>query len=93
MYTVISTKPGKAMDELAQELAVTLETTLKTIDRDLALDTIDYDRGIVQVSLTYNRGKDTEWVKRDFIQVNVNCDSVPAIFRDVFNRVYDRCMH
>lgn len=94
MPNVIKPSTGyPCMSELSEEQLALLSGVIKTVDRNLELDTLDYVAGTISVSITYNRGTDSEWVKHDFITVNVACDSVPAIFKDVFGKVYDRCMH
>lgn len=82
-----------SMAVLSEQDIELLDRCIRLIDRNLELDSIDYSAGTVSVAITYNRGTGNEWVKHDFIQVNVACDSIPAIFRDVYGQVYDRCMH
>jgi len=92
--TIMPASGDPRMDCLDNDNIDLLSRCIKLVDKNLDLDTIDYASGCITVSITYNRGiVDEEWVKHDFIRVNVVCDSVPAIFKDVYQKVYDRCMH
>jgi hypothetical protein len=69
-----------------------LDQAIKTVAPHAAVDTVDYDKGIVYISHTYNQGTTHEWVDHKFMEINVASDSVPAIFYDVYTQVYDRCI-
>ena len=90
MNIIQAEKPMMAV--LTDEQINALETIVKTVDRNLSVDCIDYSRGTVDVAMTYNKGTKDEWTEKRFITVNVNADSAPTIFHDVFNKVYDRCI-
>ena len=70
----------------------TLDAAIKTVDRNVAIDTVNYDTGIVSISITYNKGTKDEWTKHDFMEINVASDSVAAAFYDVYTQVYKRCI-
>lgn len=81
-----------SMTVLTDDQINALETVIKTVDHNLSIDCIDYSKGTVDVAMTYNHGTPNEWTEKQFISVNVNADSAPAIIHDVFNKVYDRCI-
>lgn len=80
------------MSVLSDEQARTLEDAIRTFDRDISIAEIDYRTGTIHVGITYNRGTDGEWTDDRFLSINVNCDSVSAIFWDVIKAVHDRCI-
>lgn len=79
------------MSVLSDEKARTLEDTIRVFDRNLGIAEIDYQTGTIHVGITYNRGTDGEWTNDRFLSINVNCDSVSAIFWDVIRATHDRC--
>lgn len=90
MNIIQAEKPMMAV--LTDEQTNALEVAIKTVDRNLSIHCIDYSIGTVDVAMTYNHGTPNEWTENKFISVNVNADSAPTIFHDVFNKVYDRCI-
>ena len=78
----------RQMAELSQKQKETLEDLLLVIDSRLYLVDVDYARGIVVVGYHYENYDEDKW-----LEVNVGSDSVPAIFHDVFNKVYDKIMY
>jgi hypothetical protein len=70
----------------------TLDQAIKTVDPNVAIDTVNYDTGIIYISITYNKDTKDQWTNDRFMEINVATDSVPSIFYDVFTRVYKRCI-
>ena len=93
MPKIIHTNPDKkAMDIFSDDQIQTLEKAIQLTDRHVYISKIDYDKGLVYIGMNYNEGTPNAFQEEDFMTINVACDSVPAAFKDVFNRVYDRCM-
>ena len=92
MIQVINTKNKPCMSTIDNITLNTLDRAIKTVAPHAAVDTVDYDTGIICISHTYNQGTTHEWVDHKFMEINVASDSVPAIFYDVFTQVYDRCI-
>lgn len=92
MIKVINTKSNPCMSILDEMQLNTLDQAIKTVDHNVAIDTVNYDTGIIHISITYNMGTKDQWTNERFMEINVASDSVPAIFYDVFTRVYDRCI-
>lgn len=92
MATIVNSTTTPRMDKMSDEFIDTLEKAIRTVDRSLSIDTVDYGTGTVLVSMRYNHGTPDEWVQHDFIKVNVNADSNAAAFHDVYTQVYDRCI-
>ena len=91
MAAIVNSKTPR-MDIMSDEFIETLARAIKTVDPNVAIDTVDYFLGRVFVSMRYNKGTEHEFVQKDFIEVNVNADSNAAAFHDVYNAVYDRCI-
>lgn len=90
---IIEPKDGnRRMTEIQPETVKTLEQAIQTVDRTLTIEQIDYSDGTINVGITYNKGTDKEWTDKEFIVVNVACDSVAAAFHDVYTAAYDRCI-
>ncbi len=93
MPKIIHTNPEKKqMDIFTDDQIQTLEKAIQLTDRHVYISKIDYDKGLVYIGMNYNEGTPNYFQEEDFMTINVACDSVPAAFKDVFNRVYDRCM-
>ena len=92
MIQVIETKDCRAMDKFSSVELDLLDKTIKTVDPSVAIDTVDYDKGIVQVSITYNLNTPNQWTNHNFMQINVACESVAAAFHEVYEHVYQRCI-
>lgn len=92
MIQVINTKNKPCMDILDNMQLNTLDQAIKTVDPNVAIDTVNYDTGIIYISITYNKDTKDQWTNERFMEINVASDSVPAIFYDVFTRVYERCI-
>lgn len=92
MIQVVNTKNSPRMSILDSSQLDTLDRAIKTVDPNVAIDTVDYDTGVVYISITYNRGTKDQWTNHRFMEINVASDSVPAVFYDVFTRVYERCI-
>lgn len=93
MPKIIHTNPEKKqMDIFTDDQIQTLEKAIQLTDRHVYISKIDYDKGLVYIGMNYNEGTPNAFQEEDFMKINVACDSVPAAFKDVFNRVYDRCM-
>lgn len=93
MIQVINTKNNKPCMSIIDSATLdTLDQAIKTVDHNVAIDTVNYDTGIISISITYNKGTKDEWTNHGFMEINVASDSVPAIFYDVFTRVYKRCI-
>ena len=69
-----------------------LDQAIKTVDPNVAIHTVDYDTGIIYISITYNKDTKDQWTNECFMEINVASDSLPAIFYDVFTSVYKRCI-
>lgn len=80
------------MATIPDEVLDTLEKAIRTVDPNLSIAKVDYASGTVSVAITYNRDTRNQWTDEDFLQVNVNADSVAAAFRDVYSKAYDRCI-
>lgn len=92
MINIIETKDCRAMDQFSSVELDLLDKAIKTVDPNVAIDTVDYDKGIVQVSITYNMGTPNQWTNPNFMQINVACESVAAAFHEVYEAVYRRCI-
>lgn len=93
MPKIIHTNPEKkAMTIFTDDQLQTLEKAIQTVDRHVYISKIDYVKGLVYIGMNYNEGTPNAFREEDFMAVNVASDSVPAAFKDVFNRVYDRCI-
>ena len=92
MIQVINTKNKPCMPILDNMQLKTLDQAIKTVDPNVAIDTVNYDTGIISISITYNKDTKEQWTNDRFMEINVASDSVPAIFYDVFTRVYERCI-
>lgn len=92
MFKVINNKNNPCMATLDNMQLNTLDQAIKTVDPNVAIDTVNYDTGIISISITYNKGTKDQWTNERFMEINVASDSVPAIFYDVFTRVYERCI-
>ena len=92
MFKVINIKNNPCMAILDSMQLNTLDQAIKTVDHNVAIDTVNYDTGIIYISFTYNKGTKDQWTNERFMEINVASDSVPAIFYDVFTRVYERCI-
>ena len=66
----------------------TMEKALQMVDRNVYIANIDYARGVVVLGYRYDNYPEENW-----LEVNVACDSVPAILHDVFNKAYDKLMY
>ena len=92
MIQVINTKNNPCMSIIGNMQLNTLDQAIKTVAPHAAVDTVDYDKGIVYISHTYNQGTPQEWVDHKFMEINVASDSVAAAFYDVYTQVYLRCI-
>ena len=92
MIKVINNKNNPCMATLDNMQLNTLDAAIKTVDPNVAIHTVDYDTGIIYISITYNKDTKDQWTNECFMEINVASDSVPAIFYDVFTRVYKRCI-
>lgn len=92
MIQVINTKNKPCMSILDNLQLNTLDQAIKTVDPSVAIGTVNYDTGIICISITYNKDTKDQWTNERFMEINVASDSVPAIFYDVFTQVYDRCI-
>ena len=90
---IIEPKNGdRRMSEINPETVKTLEQAIQTVDRHLSIELIDYSTGAINIGMTYNQGTANEWTNKEFLVVNVACDSVAAAFHDVYTAAYDRCI-
>lgn len=92
MIQVINNKNKPCMVILDNMQLNTLDQAIKTVDPNVAIDTVNYDTGIIYISITYNKDTKNQWTNNRFMEINVATDSVPSIFYDVFTRVYKRCI-
>ena len=92
MIKVINNKNNPCMATLDNMQLNTLDQAIKTVDPNVAIHTVNYDTGIIYISITYNRDTKDQWTNERFMEINVASDSVPAIFYDVFTSVYKRCI-
>ena len=92
MIQVINQNNKPCMSILGNMQLNTLDQAIKTVDPNVAIATVNYDTGIIYISITYNKGTKDQWTNERFMEINVASDSVPAIFYDVFTRVYERCI-
>ena len=54
MIQVINTKNNPCMDIIDNATLDTLDAAIKTVDPNVAIHTVDYDTGILSISITYN---------------------------------------
>ena len=92
MIQVINNKNNPCMPIIDSATLDTLDAAIKTVDPNVAIDTVNYDTGIISISITYNKGTKDEWTNHGFMEINVASDSVAAAFYDVYTRVYKRCI-
>lgn len=70
----------------------TLEKAVQTVDRNLFVSEVNFEKGTVSLGMVYNPGEPSQWSQEDFLVVNVACDSVATLFHDVYSAAYDRCI-
>lgn len=92
MIQVINQNNNPCMATLDNMQLNTLDQAIKTVDPNVAIHTVNYDTGIISISITYNKGTKDQWTNERFMEINVASDSVAAAFYDVYTRVYDRCI-
>lgn len=92
MIQVINQNNNPCMATLDNTTLDTLDAAIKTVDPSVAIDTVNYDTGIISISITYNKGTKDQWTNHGFMEINVASDSVAAAFYDVYTRVYKRCI-
>ena len=92
MIQVINQNNNPCMSIFDNMQLNTLDQAIKTVDPNVAIHTVNYDTGIISISITYNKGTKDQWTNERFMEINVASDSVPAIFYDVFTMVYKRCI-
>lgn len=92
MAQIINQNNKPCMSIFDQDTLDTLDAAIKTVDPSVAIDTVNYDTGIISISITYNKGTKDEWTKHDFMEINAASDSVAAAFYDVYTSVYKRCI-
>lgn len=92
MIQVINNKNNPCMATLDNMQLNTLDQAIKTVDPNVAIHTVNYDTGIISISITYNKGTKDQWTNHGFMEINVASDSVAAAFYDVYTRVYKRCI-
>ena len=80
----------KAMDVMTDEQLVTLENLLKEMNRRVAINSIDYTKGLIGINYTYSIDTPDEWVDENFLEVNVSMESVPCMIWEVVNKVWER---
>ena len=76
---------ARRMAFVSDEDRTTMEKALQMVNKSVFIEDINYERGVVVVG--YRLGNYTE---RNWLEVNVACDSVPTIFHDVYRKVYDK---
>ena len=92
MIQVINQNNNPCMATLDNMQLNTLDQAIKTVDPNVAIHTVNYDTGIISISITYNKGTKDQWTNERFMEINVASDSVAAAFYDVYTRVYKRCI-
>lgn len=92
MIQVINQNNKPCMSIFDNATLDTLDQAIKTVDPNVAIDTVNYDTGIISISITYNKGTKDQWTNHGFMEINVASDSVAAAFYDVYTRVYKRCI-
>lgn len=92
MIQVINQNNNPCMATLDNMQLNTLDQAIKTVDPNVAIDTVNYDTGIISISITYNKDTKDQWTNERFMEINVASDSVAAAFYDVYTRVYKRCI-
>ncbi len=92
MIQVINQNNKPCMATLDNMQLNTLDQAIKTVDPNVAIHTVNYDTGIISISITYNKGTKDQWTNERFMEINVASDSVAAAFYDVYTRVYKRCI-
>lgn len=92
MIQVINQNNKPCMSIFDNATLDTLDAAIKTVDHSVAIDTVNYDTGVISISITYNKGTKDEWTNHKFMEINVASDSVAAAFYDVYTRVYKRCI-
>ena len=92
MIQVINQNNNPCMSIFDNTTLNVLDQSIKTVDPSVAIDTVNYDTGIISISITYNKGTKDQWTNHGFMEINVASDSVAAAFYDVYTRVYKRCI-
>lgn len=90
-FKVTDAAGDRKMAFIKLDVLETLQKFIQTVDKNLSIGEVDYEKGVIKVAMTYNRDTPDEWVQSDFLVVNVNADSVSAACHDVYTKVYDRC--
>lgn len=93
MVTIGKTNERHAMDVLGDDQIKTIENSIKMIDRHLEITEVNYETGFITIGHWYNEDEpEIKFLKKDFMKVNVNCESVGCICWEVVNAVFKRCM-
>lgn len=91
VFKVTDASGDRKMDYIKLDVLETLQKFIQIVDKNLSIGEIDYEKGVIKVAMTYNKGTPDEWVHPEFLVVNVNADSVSAACHDVYTKVYERC--
>ena len=80
------------MPVLSTDQLTCLEKAIQTTDPNVYIAKTDYIERKVYIGIMYNVGTPNFFKEDDFIVIEIESNSVPDIFNEVFNQVYDRCM-
>ena len=61
MIQVINQNNKPCMSIFDNATLDTLDAAIKTVDPSVAIDTVNYDTGIISISITYNKGTKDQW--------------------------------
>lgn len=92
MIEVIGKDNAKhAMSVMTDEQISIIEKAVQQIERIASISKIDYEKGIVTIALTHNKGTDIEFTE-DWLDVNVSCESVGCMTWEIINKVFKYSM-
>lgn len=80
------------MPVLSSEQVKCLEKAIQTTDRNVYIAKMDYTERKVYIGMNYNVGTPNIFKEDDFMVLEIESNTIPEIFNEVFNNVYDRCM-
>lgn len=82
----------RQMAELSEDQLETLEKMCKVCDPRYYIEEVNYETGIISIGYVHNPDTSHEWKESGFIEVSVGSDSAMAIFKDVYDTVYQRSL-
>ena len=92
LYRVFNHPKRCPMPTLSTDQLKCLEKAIQLTDRNVYIAKTDYLERKVYIGIQHNVGTVNFFKDDDFLVIDIEGNSVPDIFNEVFNRVYNRCM-